>query len=309
MADSSDVEKALVALIAGIVYPDGVQTDPTQNILGVGCRVKRGWPDGAELDEDLRNGIVNITVYPRPNMERNTTRYRSVRKQKTLNTETYALVASGQTVTVTGSPPGAYFAQNLAVTINGYPYLYQATAGQTAAQVAAALVAAIQIDFPSASISGAVISLPATARLGQVIVGTTGTTIREVRRQEKHYQVAFWCPSPDLRDAAVSAIDPALSDTPFLTLADGGQARMIYSGSMSNDAPEKELLFRRDLFFSVEYAVTRTETATQIVAPTVIATDFSSEALFQAPAEPAAQSSFGELDFGDADESGLHPGL
>jgi hypothetical protein len=62
-------------------------------------------------------------------------------------------------------------------------------------------------------------------------------------------------------------------------LPDGSEAYMQYERSMINDAPEKELLFRRDLYYTVEYPTSITMTATEIVAVGVGVTDPASNPL------------------------------
>ena len=265
MADSSDVETALVALVSSALYPNGQSGNPPLTVTGQPARIYRGWPDAKALDADLRGEVFNVSVYPRPNVERKTTRYPRTWSQPSIPSATYTLSSSGSTVTVGGAAPSPYFAQNLAVFVSGKPYVVTAASGQTPAQIAAALLALIQADWPAATLSGAVITLPSPAVPGASRVGVTATSIREVKRQEKQYQIVFWCPSPASRDAAVAAVDAVMGATDWLSLADGSMGRLIYSHTLSNDAPEKELLYRRDLFYTVEYATTQTETDTQIV--------------------------------------------
>lgn len=59
-------------------------------------------------------------------------------------------------------------------------------------------------------------------------------------------------------------IDAALAFTTFLTMPDGSAARLRYRNSAMSDDLQKDCLFRRDLFYSVEYATTQTEAETQV---------------------------------------------
>ena len=61
MADQSDVEIALVNVVAAALYPDG--TDKF-SVPGPDCRIYRGWPNSAALDADLAAGKINVTVFP-----------------------------------------------------------------------------------------------------------------------------------------------------------------------------------------------------------------------------------------------------
>src|SRR5579862_3521069 len=71
MADQSDVEDALVALVASALYPNGTNVLAANGTLS---RVYRGWPEAAALDADLAAGWVNVSVFPESG-GRNTTRY------------------------------------------------------------------------------------------------------------------------------------------------------------------------------------------------------------------------------------------
>ena len=92
----------------------------------------------------------------------------------------------------------------------------------------------------------------------------TGTSIREIRRQERVFQITVWANTPAQRDVIGAALDISLANTEFLTMPDGYGARMIYRSSMVVDALQKAKLYRRDFMYSIEYATTQTETDTQI---------------------------------------------
>ena len=88
----------------------------------------------------------------------------------------------------------------------------------------------------------------------------------ELRRQTKGFQVIVWTSTPAQRDTASAIVDKAFAKLEFLSLTDGSAARILYVMTRENDAPQKELLYRRDLFYSVEYPTTDTEIDTQITA-------------------------------------------
>ena len=46
--------------------------------------------------------------------------------------------------------------------------------------------------------------------------------------------------------------------------SDGTGARLVYKSSLQSDALQKDRLYRRDLFYTVEYGTTQTEIETQI---------------------------------------------
>ncbi|MGZ5029004.1 MAG: hypothetical protein ACXWAT_00885 [Methylobacter sp.] len=260
MADISDVSSAIVALIAGVVYPSGINQP---SITGAGIRIYEGWPNPQQLDTDLKAGVCHISVFTRPE-ERNTTRFPLDWQQQSLNTATLTLTANGQTVTVGGAMPNPFTRHNLVIFANGKPYVYAVQSGDTLNSIAAALSALIAVDIPTTSATGATITLPSSARLGAVRVGITGTAIREVRRQERSFQVTIWADTPTHRNSLASPVDVALSIAKFLTLTDGTSARIVYKSSMVTDGQQNEKLYRRDLIYSVEYATTQTDTQTQI---------------------------------------------
>ena len=72
MADQSDVEESLAAIIGSALYPMGSSGAST---VGSVVRVYRGWPDPVSLDRDLAAGTVNITISAEPHSQTTTTRY------------------------------------------------------------------------------------------------------------------------------------------------------------------------------------------------------------------------------------------
>lgn len=258
MADLSDIEAVLVSTIAAIAYPDGTSGP---SIAGTPVKVFRGWPIPANLDADLRAKKINISVYP-SDTERRTTRYAPEWITRDVPPPSIALAASAGAIAITGVPAAS---QNACVVVNGTAYVHPVQAGDTLSTIATALAAQISNDTPATS-SGATIAIPGAHSLA-ARVGTVGTTIREIRRQRRTFQVTTWCPTPASRDLIASAVDEALADIDFLTLPDGSSGRLLYERSHVGDQSEKEGLYRRDLFYSVEYATTQVRQGATIVAP------------------------------------------
>ena len=262
MADVSDVQKALVALIAQTLYPNGTSQPSVANAA---CKVYPGWPTQSQLDDDLKAGTQHVTVFPTPT-ERNTTRYPKAWQTLAITPATLTLTINGQQVTVGGAMPSPFTAHNMALMVGGKNYTYAVQANDTLASIATALSALLAVDYAGTSSAGAVITLPVAGHIQSAKVGTTGTSIREIRRQEKVFQITAWSDTPAHRDAIVGPVDVALAATSFLTLEDGTAARLIYKGTLVDDGKQKAKLYRRDLMYSVEYATTQTATDTQIVA-------------------------------------------
>lgn len=63
MADMTDAGNALVATIAGVVYPAGTGA---ASLTGDRVLVYQGLPDPVVLTADLAGGAVHVSVFPRP---------------------------------------------------------------------------------------------------------------------------------------------------------------------------------------------------------------------------------------------------
>ena len=277
MSDLSEVEQVLVSAIAQIVYPNGTGQP---SIAGTRVDIYRGWPIPADLDQDLAAGIVNISVFPNDN-ERNTTRYPREWISLPLVVPALTLTVAGNTITVGGTPSSPL---NAALIVNGRAYVYPVQPGDTTTSIATGLAATIVGEAYTAEDGntiytdearnaytgeaasfGPVITVPGNPRI-VARVGAVGTAVREVRRQKRTFQITFWCPDPAVRDLIVKPVDAALTEIDFLILPDGTAGRMIYEKSHVSDRVEREGLYRRDLFYSVEYATTDSMATAQIVA-------------------------------------------
>ena len=95
-------------------------------------------------------------------------------------------------------------------------------------------------------------------------VGGAGTSIRELRRQERAFRITVWANCFDSRDPIADLLDSALSGTFHLTLPDGMIATLRYKSSSQDDSGQKESIYRRDLVYAVEYSTTQVRTDTQI---------------------------------------------
>jgi hypothetical protein len=260
MADLSDVSNTLVSLIAATLYPNGPSKP---SALGIDVRVFSGWPLPAQLDEDLDKGLCEVSVYPRPE-NRNTTRYMDQWQQASISAQLLSLTVTGQTVTVAGTIPPSSNPHNLAVFVNGIPYVYRVLATDTLVSIAAALAALMVVAVPGTTSMGATVLLPAAARVGPARVGVTGTGALEIRRQEQLFQIGIWAPTPEKRDSVAKSVDVMLAGTRRFTLPDQSSCRLIWKNSLQSDQLQKANLYRRDLFYTAEYPTLQVETETQI---------------------------------------------
>ena len=264
MADLYDVENALKSAIVAAVYPGGIG-NPSAIVDAVGnaidCKVLRGWPLKDTLAADLANGIVNVSVFPQPGSERNTTRFTKDWRVLTPAAPTLTLTAAGNTVTVGGS---VTVPQSVVIILGGALSLYSVQAGDTLTSIATALASLIA----GATNAGPVITLPGSVGL-ITSVGGTGVIWREVRRQERLIDIGLWCPSPEARDVVAKFVDAIFAAVEFIALPDGTAGRILYNRSTVSDHETTESLYRRDLIYSVDYPTIQTQTAYQIAAYTV----------------------------------------
>jgi hypothetical protein len=254
VADISDVSNALVTLIANALYPNGTGQ---ASAITAPCKVFPGWPNSTNLDADLRAGTVQVSVYPQPNIERVTTRYPQAWQTQTTTTPTLTAAVNANTVTLGGTVTVGHY---VTLIVKNLAYSYAAQSGDTLSTVAAALAALINPTTPASAV-GPVITFPATAA-GRIIArtGAPGTVMRELRRQQRGYQIIIWAPSNALRSAAASVVDQIMSTTDFVTMPDQTAAWLLYRSSNDSDMQERALLYRRDIFFWAEYATTQIAT-------------------------------------------------
>jgi hypothetical protein len=248
VADQSDVETALVAVVANALYPNGVAS---ASALGCVCRVYRGFPSSPTLGPDLAAGVVNVTVTGGTEVT-NVTRY--PRKW-------HVVTAVPATLTVTVGPQSASFAgvcasgQLAGIAVNGALFPYAVQANDSPATVASNLCAALRAAGWLVDYAGATITLPnAETFTARVVNGAHA--LQELKRQVQDFSIMLWCPSPALRDAASLLVDEALASIQFLALADGSSARLIYAGTATEDVSANATLYKRTLRYGAEYATT-----------------------------------------------------
>lgn len=268
MADLSDVESAIVTLIAGLVYPTG--TASPSAVLNaasqpVPVKLMRGWPVPAQLDADLAAGTANISIFSRGSVERNTTRYPDGYQDISVGVATLTTTVSGNKVVI-GGTNNQSVPQFVTIVIGPRVVVsYQPAPSDTLAIIATALAGQITAAFAVATVIGSTITVPTSAFM-VAEVGVTGTQIAEVRRQRTQVQMTLWCPSPTIRDNIAKLIEPTLSLQTFLTMPDTTAARFRYHNTVVSDDAQKVAIYRRDLIYDVEYATTVTDTGTEITA-------------------------------------------
>lgn len=256
VASQHEVEDLLVAAIAQAVYPDGTAA---ASATGTPARIYRGWPLPSPLDDDLKNGMVNISVFPL-DQERNVTRHPQDWQELPQPPVHLTLTVSGNTVTVGGRVTCPL---NAAILIDGKAFVYPLQATDTPTSVATGLATLIG----SATNNGPVVTIPGGGRI-EARTGTVGNIVRDVRRQAKGFRISLWCPTPAIRDATAEVVDAALAPLTFLNLPDGAAGRIRYERTQSLDGLQKARCYRRDFVYSVEFSTTQVTTAAAVISAT-----------------------------------------
>jgi hypothetical protein len=278
LADEVDVETTIVGLITAALYPSGILLPSVVIVGGVAVKVLvfRGWPTPQQQQAAIAGNFVNVSVASRNNVERNMSRYPIMAQTLTAAIHTLtATVGSGlqaNQITIGGT---VSLPQNVILLVGPFTQIgYGVQAGDTLSSIAAGLAANVNAVFPGmASAVGSVVSLN-TGRFIIARVSGAGTTLTETKRQEKLFQIVTWAPPCNLasqdadawRTGVVRVLDPMLSALIRIVLPDQSYAHIVYQSSWSLEAAQSEGLYRRDLFYNVEYPTTVPGVATEIGA-------------------------------------------
>ena len=233
MADQSDVEQALAALITSVA-PD--------------ARVYRGWPRRVALDADVAAGVSHVSVVGDAAGQRVTTRYPTEWRVPAPRAPTLTATIAGGAVTFAGD---AAAGQIVGVEVAGVGYVHRTVSGDTPASVTAALAA----EIAGALATGPRLTVCVPVAAVRIVADQAG--VRETRRQTQGFRAVCWVGTPAARDALAAGIDAALSAVAFIDLPDGTKGRLRAIGSLISDRARDAGLWRRDLMYSVDYATTQ----------------------------------------------------
>lgn len=258
MADLSDVQSYLVSALTTALYPNGISQP---SAIANPIKIYAGWPLPAQLDADLvaPTPIVHISVYVQPGMEQVTSRYPRDWYPQTTVPCTLTGTVLNNTITIGGTVTAGHY---LTIHLGNFPVSYAALVTDTTSSVAAALQALIAVAFPTATVLGNVITVPAT--LGGLIVvrgAAPGTIVRELERTKQAFLVTVWAPNNALRVAAAKIFRPALAAISMFPLPDGFAGWITYEGSRDVDRSEKQNVYCRDVTYWVEYPTTQSMVA------------------------------------------------
>ncbi len=265
MADETDVEDTLVGLIAAALYPDGT-AQPC--VAGVPVRIFRGWPSANAQEQAKVGGFVNVSVAARNGVERNTSRYPSEWQTLAPPAKTLTVSVDGNRVSIGGTVSTP---QNVAIVTARRAYSYGVQPTDTPTGIATALATLVGADYPGTLSAGPVVTVAGAGNL-RARVGGVGTSIRELKRQEKSFQIDIWAPPATLVGQAdrwrrdVAKVVVALARYRRIALGDGSTGLIRYERTTNSDGAQEEGLYRRSLFAWVEFPTVETATHAEIIA-------------------------------------------
>jgi phage tail protein X len=260
MADLGDVTAALLALATTAVYPSG---NAGPSVTSTPVRLFEGWPLADQLDLDMAgnmkvpgggvtpNGvgpISNVSVFPMAGAGGNP--YQVLDYPSVIVPPVYGLTASisSNVLTLTGTPTAGEYLTIIAQN----SHVYSRT-GASAAAILSALQADAVSDYPSVTATSSTITFPTTSTL-QARLGAPGTMGQVTHRQKHAIIVSVWAPTPALRNALAAAIDVVMKENIRITLPDTSEALITYDRAIQSDNFETATVYRRDLYYNVEYA-------------------------------------------------------
>lgn len=282
MADTADVERALVALCANVLFPNGgyiynaaspsavlvaPPTSPSGALVPLTCRLYRGWPGSDTLNADLASGYAHVSVYPEAGGGRNTTRFftkwwQTPRQAPSL---TAAVTQGSTTATVIwGGTAASGQLAGVALGAGAAPatFAYAVQPADTPASIAADFAAQI----PGATANGVVLTVPSPNCLARVVQGAVATWL--ARQVSQRYRINLWCPSPHARDTLACALDTVLARTFRLALPDRTPALLRYGGTFVSDFPARQGEWNRALALQIDYSTAAIENLAAVLFPT-----------------------------------------
>lgn len=255
MADLSDVENAVLNMVDAILEPGGVP------VLSYPIKCYRGWPAATNLDDDLRAGISHVSIWEASGYSRKATGYIDG-PVDTLGATTIGVSIGGSFGNVITLSGNANASQLAGIKVNGIAYAYACLSTDTPATIAAALAA---LSAVTPTISGSALTFPNGTRL-DARVGSIGTSMTLPRYMTQGVRVMVFAFSPAARDAICSLIDAQIAQNyRFITLSDGQSCQFCYRNTISDDMPQKEQSWRRDLLYTCDYAASITINAPQML--------------------------------------------
>ena len=273
MADLGDITAALLGIASTAVYPSG---NAGPSVTGTPVRLFEGWPLADQLDLDMAgnmkvagggvtpNGvgpIASVSVFPMQGAGAQV--FQVLNEPYTIVPAVYGLVptVSNKTITVTGTPGTGEFMTIIA----DHRHVYS-RGGSTVSAIISAIAADALADYPSLTYNAS--SITFTTNDLQVRLGAPGTVGQVTHRQKHCIIVSVWAPTPAIRNQLAAAVDVVMKQNLRITLPDTSTAVVRYDRAIQSDNFETTTVYRRDLYYDVEYATLETWTAYVVTSVT-----------------------------------------
>jgi len=225
MADAYQVEAAIVSYLGLFFYPNGTTQAST---VGATVNIERGWPTEADIQQAVSKNIVMVRVLAIQRLSRDVTRYPRQWQDQPEPVLTLTATLVGYVITFSGIPAVGQF---IGVTSHGIGYAYPVSNSDNLNSIATNVANLIS----GASSAGATITLPNSNALPEVAIQQGGNSQVETARIMQNFCLAFWCPSPALRDSSVALAEAGLTYVYRLNLADGSIATLCDIMSTGED--------------------------------------------------------------------------
>lgn len=248
MADLSQVRDTFANNLNTPIYPNGTSMP---SVCGVPVTINAGWPIRTNLDKQLQMGNAMVSLYP-TKMERVVTTFQrnfipntftSPTLTATVSTTKYTVVIGG-TITLP---------QSIMVIVNGIGYAYQVQSLDTLDTIASALASLV----PGAVAFHNTIYLQPSYEL-IARVSSNYTASAELSRIDLVFMITIWAPSEAIRFSLGNAIDIYMKENYRVPMVDNFFAQVFWKGVEDTDMLDKSLIYRRDLFYTIQYATTVT---------------------------------------------------
>ena len=286
MADISDVTAYLASQAALAVYPTGSSNPSIAPVMPgfsapMDVRIFEGWPMPDQIDMDVAGEIMNtatppvriprangpaanVSIYPLQGV--NTTPFQVQNNTYVITPPSYGMTLTsivGSVITIAGQPNAAEY-----LTIVADRQFVYSSGGANTTAILAALATAAQVNYPTATSTATTLTIPYGYQI-EVRIGGQATLGIATHRQCKSVMVTTWAPTHGARNTIAAAIDNFLKRTLTAAMPDTSIAKIIYSHDSQTDEMETMTIYRRDLFYDVEYATVWEFPGYVVTAPVV----------------------------------------
>ncbi len=257
MADIFDVETVIAGLVNDAIYPNGTSQP---SIAGINVLTRTGWPERTLIDNAMQSGSALISVFGTKSV-RDCTRFERYFQAGTLSAPTLTVDVTDTTITIGGT---VTLPQAINVIFNKIGYGYSVLQNDTITTIATAVAALI----PGATSIGPVITLTNVISFTARVV-TAYTASEELIRVDQVFMIRCWCPNFTVRPIIGQAVLQQMMLNYHITLPDNFSGLVRNDHYFDNDDIQKLILYVRDIYLTVQYPTTLTQSFTTIADPYV----------------------------------------